>query len=810
MHNLDSMKKLFLFCLFSFSIGLVPSFAASALRSDSLDIRKTIITFNITDFVSKNIFAKTTLDVKCKLNNINQFIFDLEGFTVDSVKINATNTTYSLVGFDLKINTPTTFNQNDTALVDVYYHGIPVADATWGGFSYVGNYGFQMGVGFNAQPHSFGRTWHPCFDNFVERSSYEYFITTNADKLAICNGLLIDSSYDAIANTRNWHWKLEEEIPSYLSSVAVCNYIILKKTLNGNNGIVHAEIACEPIDSNNVNGSFAHLQESFSMLEQRFGSYVWPKVGYTLVPFNAGAMEHATNIHIGKPFVNGTLDYETLIAHELSHHWWGDLVTCSNAGDMWLNEGFASYCEYLHQEYTYGYASYLTDIKANHFYVLSNAHLNDGAYKSVANIDSLHTYGTTVYLKGADMIHTMRTYLGDSLFFNGLTAFLDAYKWKDINTYKLRDFLTNYTGINMNDYFDNWIFDKGFTHFSIDSTQFITNGNMTDCSVFIRQRKHQNNNYFNNVPLEIGFYDDQMNKYVHKLNFIGRCMQYNIQLPFKPAMIVIDPDSKLSDAITEETKIIKIIGTTIMNQAKCRLYAKQISNTNDSCLIRVEHNWVNADRFKTTTAANGYVLASNHYWKVDAINLSNLQGTMGFTFDAGANNSYLDSTWIKNLDDSIRLFYRKDATEEWQLANDSLKAGASNDRYGNIYVKELKIGEYCMGIKTSTYQDPVITDAPNGGCGLVSNAIDYIANKKQFTIYPNPSSGKIFITSESNLLIKEIHLVDVSGQIIVRKKINSHQLTHDIDCALLENGLYLIQVYDKENHLLQTEKIIKN
>jgi aminopeptidase N len=150
-------------CLFS----SISAQAASSLRSDTLDIRKTIIDFNITDFVTKNIFAKATLDIQCKMNGVNQMVFDLEGLTVDSILINNSLVSYSTNGFYLTVNTASTFNQNDTALVDIYYHGVPIADATWGGFSFIGNYGFQMGVGFNAQPHSFGRTWHPCFDNFV-------------------------------------------------------------------------------------------------------------------------------------------------------------------------------------------------------------------------------------------------------------------------------------------------------------------------------------------------------------------------------------------------------------------------------------------------------------------------------------------------------------------------------------------------------------------------------------------------------------------------------------------------------------------
>lgn len=799
------MKKLFLFCLVASLFVVSNSKAASSLRSDTLDIRKTIIDFNITDFVSKNIFAKATLDVKCKLNNISQLVFDLEGLTVDSVFVNNNLVTYSSSGFYLTVNSPVPLNQNDTALIVFYYHGVPIADATWGGFSFIGNYGFQMGVGFNAQPHTFGRTWHPCFDNFVERSSYEFKVTTTLDKMATCNGLFIDSTLNP-NQTITWHYKLDEEIPSYLAAVAVSNYVIVHKTLNGNNGITPTTIASEIVDTTKVNGSFAHLQESFSMLEQHFGTHSWPKVGYTLVPFNAGAMEHATNIHIGKPFVDGTLNYETLIAHELSHHWWGDLVTCSTAGDMWLNEGFASYCEFLHQEYTYGYSSYLDAVKANHFQVISKAHINDDGFKSVANMDSIHTYGTTVYLKGADMIHTMRSYLGDSLFFNGLTAFLNTHKFKDINSNQLRDFLSTYSGVNMTSYFDNWIFDKGFAHFSIDSIQSIPQGGNYDVNVFLRQRKHENNNYFSNVPLEIGFYDAQMNKYIYHITFNGRCMQFNVKLPFNPAMIVIDPDARISDAITEETSIIQTIGIKNLPQAKCRVIVKA-TVTADSSLVRVEHNWVAPDRFKSTIAANGFVLCDTRYWKVDGINLGNIQGLLHFGYDAGANNSYLDSTWIKNTDDSIRMFYRKDATEEWQLANDSLRPGAINDRLGNIYVKEIKAGEYCFGIQRSNYTDPLQTDAPTGGCGMATTIKEANQASTHYLIYPNPTSNSLTIRLPEKCEASSFSFIDLTGKVISNYKIAGLNTNIQVDLSNYQAGIYFIQFYNSKNTPIHTEKI---
>lgn len=804
------MKKIFYFLLFAFFILQFNSKAASNLRSDTIDIRKTIIEFNITDFISKNISASCKLDIKSKMNNVNELVFDLEGLTVDSTKVNGVVQTFFHQNQFLKINLSNPLQLNDTALVEVFYQGIPIADATWGGFSYVGNYGFQMGVGFNAQPHSYGRTWHPCFDNFVERSAYEFYITTTDDKMAVCNGMFMDSISHP-NNTITWHWKINEEIPSYLSSVAVCNYVFVKKILNGNNGNMDAWIACEAVDSNNVNGSFAHLQESFTMLENNFGTYQWNKVGYTLVPFNAGAMEHATNIHIGKPFVNGALTYETLIAHELSHHWWGDLVTCSSAGDMWLNEGFASFCEMLHQEYTYGNSAYISAYKGNHYNVLFKAHVTDDGYRAVANMDSNFTYSATVYNKGADMIYTLRSYIGDSLFFNGLTAFLDTYKFKDINTDMLRDFMSTYTNINLTYFFDNWIKAPGFTHFSIDSTQIVANGNDFDTKVFLRQRKHKSIDYYTNVPLEIGFYDAQMQLHVYNLMFTDRCVEFDVTLPFEPTMIVIDPLSKISDAITEETAIVKNLTTINMTQAKLKLFPKNIVDMNDSTMIRVEHSWVAPDRFKSPQAANGYILSDSRYWKIDAINLNNIHGIIQFTFDGSANNSYLDSAWVKNTEDSIHIFYRKDATEEWQIANDSLKVGNINDKIGNVFVKEIKAGEYCFGIKKSNYIDPIITDAPNGGCGLLTK---YTANNNpnnlsEPTVFPNPANNELNIQFQENkTYFSSFYVYDISGKLMLKKNAKVENGIYKLFLQNINTGVYILKIEDKFSKRNFIKKVI--
>ncbi len=778
--------------------------AASILRSDSIDIKRTVIYCDITDFVTKQITAHANILVESKINGQSKVVFDLEGLTVDSVLWNGNNTSFNQSGAFLDVNSPAIFNQGDTAIIDIYYQGVPLQDANWGGYYFSGNYSFQMGVGFNAQPHSIGRYWHPCFDNMVERSPYEFFITSEPNKMAVTNGIFLDST---IVNNGNiqWHYKLDEEIPSYLAAVAVSNYVWVKKSLTGNAGITPAWIAAPAVDTNKVNGSFSNLQSSFSMLEKNFGTHSFPKVGYTLVPFSAGAMEHATNIHIGTAFINGSLTYETLIAHELAHHWWGDLVTCRTVQDMWLNEGWASYAENLHQEFTYGKKSYQDAVRTNHYSVLRQAHISDEGYKAISPMDSLHTYGPTVYNKGADVIHTLRTYLGDSMFFDGTTAFLNANKFKDISSEDLRDFLSTYSGINMNDYFKDWIFQSGFPHYSIDSSEVVNNNGTYETDVYIRHRKHEAPNYYNNVPVSVGFYDAQFNRQVYTVNFTGRCVHLKVNLGFEPKMIVIDPEEKISDAITNNEVIIKAPQFIGLTESKLRVWVKSYTATNDSSLMHVEHNWIAPDR-EIDPSIQGYVLNDSRYWKISGININNCKGNFQFMYDGSAVDNYIDSTWIQNAEDSIRLFYRQDPSQTWTFANDSLRAQSPTDKRGSVYTKEIKTGEYCFGIKRSNYTDPLSSDIATGNCKLVTNTKNIESNNQnKFEIYPNPSQGYIIISAK-NAFNGNMIITTLNGKTVHKQALQLQNHLQRISLPHLAKGMYLLQLTNDK--IIFSKKIV--
>jgi aminopeptidase N len=780
------------------SLGASKASAATNQRSDTADIQHIAIHLDISNLASQSIGGYTEIRFKSKVNNLSSLLLDLQRMTIDSVVSPAGTLTYQYTTPLLNVQLPATMAQGDTASLKIYYHGQPSQDPRWGGFYFNSGYAFNMGVGMGSHPHAFGRAWFPCFDNFVERSTYEFFITTNDHHTAVCNGLLQDST-TLPGNKKMWHWQLSENIPSYLANVAVSQYALLEsELLTTQQTPVPFIIASAPADTNKAKISFQKVQDAFSTYEQLFGPYKWSRAGYCMVPFNAGAMEHATNISIGKDYIDGTLTYETLIAHELSHHWFGDLATCRTSQDMWLNEGFASFCEALYLESAYGRSSYMTWINDNHLNVLLNAHLDDNGYRAVSGIDSNYTYGTTVYKKGADMLHSLRSFLGDTLLFNGLKNYLYQNQYKDVSTADLGNFLSNYSGKNVTAWLTDWIDQPGFAHYSIDSVRNLPNTTGWQSNVFIRHRKHQSNHYYQNVPLTVTFYGASGQQLTKTITISDRCTQLRTDLLFEPAAVILDDNNLQSDATTQQWATVKSIGQQALNYAKASIVTQQLSS-GDSARIHVAHHWVAADRFKQ--AGNDYYLSPTRYWSVQGIfPASGFAAQLWLPFSANpVTNGKLDD-WMNNREDSLRVFYRKDAGQEWQPVQDSIIFNVNhNDKNGTMVVKNLQAGDYTIGIKKVGFNDTTTNDIPATPCTLTTTGIKTweMGKSSLLEMYPNPVHHQLQIilpkVPTGNVLMK---VTDVQGRLITKQWLqNAQQRQFTADTSAWPQGLLQVQLF---------------
>ena len=733
-----------------YSSGHDKSEKAENSRSDSLDILNFEINLDITDFTNQEIKGHCILTIASLVNGINNVQLDLLELTVDSIIISGNQVPYSYNDTLITVNLPNTINSNDTLDVEVFYHGKPARDASWGGFYFNSGHAFNLGVAFTDEPHNYGRVWFPCFDNFVERSTFTIGVLTSAGKKAHCNGFLVSETTVGVDSVIRV-WRIDEEIPSYLACVAVADYETVRWSHNGLNGTIPIEVAALAADTTKVKGSFANLGGAIDAFEYYFGPFLFNKVGYSIVPFNAGAMEHATNIAYPRYAINGNLSNEFLMAHELAHHWWGDLVTCETAGDMWINEGMASYCEHLFTEYIYGKEAYIHVVQSNLESVLRFAHIREQGYRAISGLPHDLTYGMHTYDKGAVVGHNLRTYIGDSLYIEAMTDYLDDRKFMDVSSTDLRDYLSIRTGINMNNFFSDWVFNPGFPHFSIDSISIDGSGPY-NIMVHVRQKLKGTTNLFSDVPLDFAFVSEANGQEIRESrNLTGAANSLSFTVPFIPEMIYLNPNNRLNQAVTADNAIISDTGFVELEFGKMNLIVNEFSDTN---LIRVEHHWVSPDPIKQSQ--DNLRMSDYRYWSVDAT--SEILNTDAEIFFDGRNiqsggRGHLDYDLLRTGEDSLVLLYRTGPKGDWLEFDDYSvnNRGNISDRFGSIDIVGLKKGEYTLAK------------------GEFVNSIQEIpARDQKFTIYPNPSSGEFKIDFKDIPIssLREIIVHDENGRLL--------------------------------------------
>lgn len=751
-------------------------------RSDSINLTHAWVTLDMSQSASQQISGNCRWAFTPVVDQISSLRFDLLALTVDSVIFNHQSVAFQRSGEQIIIPMTPALNVGVIYDITIYYHGTPQKDASgWGGFYFSGDYAFNLGVGFDADPHVFGRAWFPCFDNFEERSTYTFDIYTTPAQPAYCNGYLLTDETTP-DNLRRRLWLLNQPIPSYLACVAIGPYTSFTRTYPGQNNPIPVEIAAPPGDTNKVRTTFQHMPEAIQAFEYWYGPYKWPKIGFSLVPFGSGAMEHATNVAIGRGFINGTTAFETLWAHELSHHWWGDLATCSTQEDMWLNEGWATFSEHLFTEWVYGRQAYRDAVRTNFLDVLQTAHLNEGGYRAVSGIPHSLTYGKHVYNKGAVVAHNLRAYMGDELFRLGMRYALENTSFTDWSSADFRDKLELATGLDLHPFFNDWVFNGGYPDYSVDSVQWqMLAPNSLNATVHIKQKRRGAPAFHLNVPLEITAVDQFGRKQHFNTQVSGEqsTVQINVNpADFTPVDVWVNTNLLLLQARSDGEKMLKTTGNSNFQEAKFNLSVGALGA--DSVLFRVEHHFAAPDN---AGANPGSYALTTRYWQV--------YGQFPATFDASATIFYDGRGQMDQLDtelfaatgpeeNSLVLLYRPGAGHPWQPYPTYTRTniGTQTDKFGQFKISALKAGQYTIGksVAGSAVQEV------KGALGRLE-------------VFPNPTSGDLNLIAEKPF--DAIQVVDLGGKIW--QSLNFERAkTARLNLALLPAGAYHLIVQGKK------------
>lgn len=776
--NSESMKRNIILFFWIALLGLNLTVQAHD-RTDTIHVVHYDINLSIVELTNRQISGYTDVKVVPKISGIPYIDLDLIALTVDSLFLNGEAAAYTHTNALIRIPTQNIV-AGDTQFVRVYYHGTPIRDESWGGYFITDDFAFNVGVGMGMIPPTIGRVWFPCLDDFKNKATYTFTIRTDSDKRAVCNGVLTDS-LTLDDSTKVWRWELPYPIATYVTACAVGNFQIYIDTVHGLERIIPIEIYAPASVIQNVPATFVNLKEVVHIFENLYGPYAWQRVGYTVVPFGQGAMEHVDNICYPMFAVDGTTSYEDLMVHEFVHMWFGNQITPSGPEQLWLKEGFAVYSEIIAKEYLQPNSGIAAAEKRDlHRSVIKSTHVNDGGYYPLDQIPQLITYGSHTYDKGALVVHSLRGYMGDELFYSSLRTLLQQEKFGNVNSLEFFQKMSTISGMDLLEFFYGWIHQPGFLHFQIDSVVATGSPNLYD--LHFRQKLHHATDFANANRLDIEFVSQTGERHiVENVLFNGERDVTSVLLPFEPQFWVVDPHEKYGDALIDYFIDVPDQNAVTCADAYFRIKADQFTDTSK---LYVAFHWVKPDSIKMYYP-NIYRVADNHYWEVQYYEKNFTEGTLHFRYLASLPTAKDYELMAGYGKEDLLLLYRKDCSDDW-VEVPSHPVG--NNIQGYLITEHTESGEYALAI------------------GDHCVGIDEYASP-QFILFPNPANQYVYCQFEQAIMQEtELLIYSMDGK-LVEKMILSDP-NQAISVSHLAVGEYVVKAGWKDQQSASSRLII--
>jgi aminopeptidase N len=401
---------------------------------------------------------------------IDTFVCELStAHTIDSIVYNGVQLTKYHTNDVVYAILPTSINSGAYFSIKVYYKGTaPSTGASAIGYGYNTDTSPSWGNSVTwslSQPYS-AYQWFAAKQSLQDKAdSSSVYITTNNQNKAGSNGLLV--GIDSLANNKvKYKWHSSFAIDYYLISIAVARYIdytnyAYPNNLPGDSIMVQNYVYNNPGTLPNFQNRIDTLPKMIELFSEKVSLYPFhkEKYGIALAPFSGG-MEHQTMSSQG--YYNFTLD-----AHELFHQWFGDHVTCKTWRDIWINEGFASYGEYIALEHLRSKAAAQADMLGVHNRVKGQL----GGSIFFTDTTNARIFSSRLsYDKGAAIVHTLRFVLGDSIFYAVLNKFQQQYAFSTASIDDFKAVAETVSSKNLTAFFDQWIYKEGYVKYNAEYT----------------------------------------------------------------------------------------------------------------------------------------------------------------------------------------------------------------------------------------------------------------------------------------------------------------------------------------------------
>jgi aminopeptidase N len=312
--------------------------------------------------------------------------------------------------------------------------------------------------------------WFPCYDFPNDKATSELIATVKKNFVVISNGKLLSVSDDAKKGLRTYHWYMDKPHSSYLISIVVGEYVKLQDYYLD----IPLEYYVYKSNAKYAKLSFEKTPDIMKFFSEKIGyKYPYDKYAQTIVEdFVYGGMENITattltssTIHDERAHLDVSSD--GLVAHEMAHQWWGDLLTCRSWEHAWLNEGFATYFTALYFEYAKG----KDEFQFNVYNMQRSARFADMTNKkpTVWNryFDPTDVFGPHIYQRGGAILNMLRFVLGDELFWKAINYYAHKYAFQNVETNDFKIAIEEATGYNLKWFFDQWLYKAGYPIFEV-------------------------------------------------------------------------------------------------------------------------------------------------------------------------------------------------------------------------------------------------------------------------------------------------------------------------------------------------------
>jgi aminopeptidase N len=391
------------------------------------------------------------------------------------------------------------------------------------------------------------RCWFPCYDYPNDKATSEVIATVRDTYTLLSNGRLLKMTQDPKKKTRTFHWSQSKPHSSYLIMLAAGEYQLLQDQYRS----VPLQYYVYKNQVEDARRTFGGTPAIMKFFEEKLGyPYPWEKYAQIIIDdFMWGGMENTSAVTLNTTTMidaRGSVDFSSdpVIAHELAHQWWGDVVTCRDWDHLWLHEGFADYCEALYKKHDKGRDEFEYGLMQ-----AAKSIFRSDEMQGRKPIVSHNSFTTNLYARGGWVLHMLHSILGEEQFWQALNYYIRRHEFRNVDTHEFALAVEDATGRNLDWFFDEWVYKAGYPDLVVTTSW---DESLRSLAVTIKQRQTVDSlTGLFTFPMEIACTTE---KGTVKTSVWVRRQEETVSIPLseKPRLVVLDEEQNVLKSLSFE------------------------------------------------------------------------------------------------------------------------------------------------------------------------------------------------------------------------------------------------------------------